>query len=69
MRLNVTSTKILASSLTALTVTYGLVRLYFRRKKNQNRQAYPREIVIVHRLPPHSKIPNISPSSLKLETW
>ena len=64
-----TSTKILASSLTALTITYGLVRLYFRRKKSQKRQAYPKEIVIVHRLPPHSKIPNISPSSLKLETW
>ena len=69
MKLNETSTKLIAGSLAALSISYGLVRLYLIRKRNKKKQSYPKDLVILHRLPPHSKIPNISPFCMKLETW
>ena len=69
MNLNGTYNKLIAGSLTVLTLSYGLVRLYFVRKQNKKMNSYPRNTVILHRLPPHTKIPNISPTCMKLETW
>ena len=59
----------IASSITVITVTFGLLKLYWRRKKNQKRKAYPKDVVILHQFPPHKKVPSISPFCLKLETW
>ncbi len=69
MNSNVPYNKLVAGSLTVLTFCYGLVRLYFVRKRNKKIKSYPKNAVILHKLPPHAKIPNISPTCMKLETW
>ena len=42
------------------------IRKYRRYKK---RQAYPKDVVILHQFPPGLRAPSASPFVLKLETW
>ena len=71
MQLVLPSGKILkiAGSITAFTLTVGLLKLYFRRKKAQKVKAYPNDVVILHHFPPHHNVPSMSPFCLKVETW
>ena len=71
MKLAVSSGRLLklAGTFAALTLTYGLVKLYLEKKRCQKRKSYPKDVVILHQFPPHTKVPNKSPFCLKLETW
>lgn len=71
MHLALPSGKILkiAGSITALSLTVGLLKLYFRCKKAQRVKAYPKDVVILHQFPRSQNVPSMSPFCLKVETW
>ena len=55
----------------ALIIIPTVVSIIFYRKykRAQRRKAYPKDVVILHQFPPGFRAPNLSPFSLKLETW
>ena len=59
----------LASSIAIVIATFLFIKFYWRHTRNQKRKAYPKDVVILHQLPSHKKVPNMSPFCLKLETW
>jgi hypothetical protein len=56
-------------SIGTIIITGGLVKLFFRRRAEQTRRAYPKDVVILHQFPRNKKVPSTSPFALKLETW
>jgi hypothetical protein len=59
----------IVGSATALGLTIGLIKMYFRRKKLTKRKSYPKDTVVLHQFPHKKSLPSISPFCLKLETW
>ena len=43
--------------------------LYQKISRAQRRKAYPKDVVILHQIPPGLRAPSASPFVLKLETW
>ena len=53
----------------ALLVGSGGFLGYRKYARAQRRKNYPKDVVILHQLPPGLRAPSASPFALKLETW
>ena len=49
--------------------TFGGFIFYKKHAQAQRRKSYPKDVVILHQLPPGLRAPSPSPFVLKLETW
>jgi glutathione S-transferase len=59
----------IGTSIIVIAVSFGMLKLYFKRKRAQKRNAYARDTVVLHQFPRGKFVPSMSPYCLKLETW
>ncbi|CAF0848520.1 unnamed protein product [Brachionus calyciflorus] len=59
----------LAIGLSTIFTARFLFKFYSKYKRNQKIKSYPKNVVVLHQFPHHSKKPSLSVPCLKLETW
>ena len=59
---------IVTSTVSVGILTYALLKLSMKKRRDQKRNSYPKDTVVLHQFPRSSHTPSLSTPCLKLET-
>jgi len=60
---------IVTSTVSVGILTYALIHLSMKKRRELKRNSYPKDTVVLHQFPRSSHTPSLSTPCLKLETW